>query len=290
MESARNQDLCTNVEVAFQARAALGLGITGIDTRFLVKAVALVPAGTMLGPRAHAHPAKLALALLAGHVVATTVLFNRRLALGALLGVGVEPVGRLRVVGTLLLPELDNLAEDRTVVGSVATPETHVVAAVADNSRDELVEHTGRRLRTLDGILAAGVRAPAKIWRVGDKGGIQQLVVPTGLARTGHTVKRCLFSPCRNVGRDQLVHSLLPHDAVAAALHALDSRTLALALDLACEVLLPAAAAETVSTAEGKRLLLKLGRREVVTADRTVKGLLVGTASLASGAGRKRRD
>lgn len=58
----------TYVEVPLQTCSALGLRVTGIDTGFLLKSIALIPAGAVLGPWSHTHPAELPLALLAGHV------------------------------------------------------------------------------------------------------------------------------------------------------------------------------------------------------------------------------
>ena len=48
--------------------------------------------GTMCSPIAHANPAELEFAFLAGHVVASLVLFNSGNALGASLGVCQNPI------------------------------------------------------------------------------------------------------------------------------------------------------------------------------------------------------
>lgn len=39
-----------------------------------------------------------------GHMITTTILLDRRQTLGAFLGIGTDPVGCLRVIGTLLEP------------------------------------------------------------------------------------------------------------------------------------------------------------------------------------------
>lgn len=149
--------------------------VTSIDARLFLETIALVPAGTVLRPRSHAHPAELVLALLASHMagvsldedlegpnsLAATILLNRRLAFGALLGMSVQPVCSLRVVGTLLLPQLDNLAQHWSVVGSIPATETKVVPALARDSGDQLIEHAWWSLRTLDSKFASGMWTPA---------------------------------------------------------------------------------------------------------------------------------
>ena len=68
-------------------------------------------------PRTQTHPAKLRLAalVLADHVVAATVLLDRRPTFGALLGVGRDPVGRFAVVVALFDPLLNQRTADRIV-------------------------------------------------------------------------------------------------------------------------------------------------------------------------------
>ena len=55
-------------------------------------------------------------------VLATSVLLDRRLTLCAFLGIRLEPVGSLGVIGTLLLPHLDDFAENRAMTIGVAAP------------------------------------------------------------------------------------------------------------------------------------------------------------------------
>jgi len=64
------------VQVPLQTLPALRLGIPGIQPALLLKAITVIPAGAMLAPNAHAHPAKFVSALAARHVVAATVLLN----------------------------------------------------------------------------------------------------------------------------------------------------------------------------------------------------------------------
>lgn len=187
-------------------------------------------------------------------MVAATILLNRRLALGAFFRVRVQPVGSLRVVGALLLPQLDNLAKHGAVVIVVAAAKAKVVATVAQDSWYELVEHARRCLCALAGIVAARVRAPAQVGRVGDKGNAQELVVTVG---------------CWLV--DKLVHGLLAHYTTAVALHALNSPALGFVLDLTGQVFLPASTAEAVVASKGKGSLLKIGCRVLVAADGAVK-------------------
>ena len=68
-------------------------------------------------PRTQAHPAEVmfTVLVLADHVVAATVLFNRHEALRTLLGVRRNPIGGLAVIVALLFPFLEQLALDRFV-------------------------------------------------------------------------------------------------------------------------------------------------------------------------------
>ena len=68
-------------------------------------------------PGSEAHPAKVGLArlVLADHVVTAAVLLNGGATLGALLGVGGDPVARLAVVVALLDPFLDQMTPDGVV-------------------------------------------------------------------------------------------------------------------------------------------------------------------------------
>ena len=76
------------MEVALQGGAGFALLVAGIGTARLLETVAVVPRGAVLRPGAHADPAELVLALAACHVVASSVLLDRRLALATFLGVG----------------------------------------------------------------------------------------------------------------------------------------------------------------------------------------------------------
>lgn len=60
------------------------------------------------------------LALAACHMVTAPIFLNGRVALGALLGVGGDPVSRLRVILTLLQPHLDQRTRSRLVVVQTA--------------------------------------------------------------------------------------------------------------------------------------------------------------------------
>ena len=118
------------MQVALQGGARPRLRVPRVLPALLVEPAAVVPARAVLLPQAHAHPAEFVAALAARHVVAAPVLLNGRVALGALLGVGRNPVGRLRVVGALLQPPLDERAWRRLVIGD-ATAEAEGVTAFA---------------------------------------------------------------------------------------------------------------------------------------------------------------
>lgn len=119
-------------EIALKRRSGAFLGVARRFRVVFVVAIAAVPARTVRLPHAQAHPAKLGLAglVLAHHVVAAAVLLDGELALGALLGVGRYPVGRLRVIVALFYP----LAQEVTLyrfVPVLATVEAKRVVAFA---------------------------------------------------------------------------------------------------------------------------------------------------------------
>lgn len=64
------------VQVALQRGTRFGLRTTRLRAGLLLISVAVVPAGAVLGPETHAHPAELVLALAACHMVAAAVLLN----------------------------------------------------------------------------------------------------------------------------------------------------------------------------------------------------------------------
>lgn len=72
-------------------------------------------------PVSKAHPAKVELAVVALHVVATPILFYTYVAVGTVLRMSTDVVGRLAVVGTLGQPLLDYLAIGRGMIVHAAT-------------------------------------------------------------------------------------------------------------------------------------------------------------------------
>ena len=96
-------------------------------------------------PRPETHPAEVCPTadVPADHVVAPAVLLDGSLALGALLGVGRDPVGGLRVVVALLDPPLDERAADG-VVPVLGAGEAEEVAALALDRAGLNLEEQGR--------------------------------------------------------------------------------------------------------------------------------------------------
>ena len=64
----------------------------------------------MSSPVPQAHPAEVMLAVVTLHVIATTVLLDANIALGAVLGVGRDIVRCLGVISALRQPSPDSLA------------------------------------------------------------------------------------------------------------------------------------------------------------------------------------
>ena len=152
------------VQIAIQL--PLGLGSVGHVRRIvvgikLIAAIVAAGVGSVIGPVAHADPAELVSAGLARHVVAALVLFNAGRTFGTGLGIGQDPVGRLRLVLALLIPRRQLPTPGRGV-RLIATLEAEVsVARVAlghESARGSRVQH----LLGADGnALASGSRTPA---------------------------------------------------------------------------------------------------------------------------------
>lgn len=200
--------------------------------------------------------------------LASAVLLDCGLTLGALLRVRVEPVGSFRIVRAFLLPFLDDPTKHWAMVVCVAASEAHRVPTFALNSRHKPVEHAWRRLCAFDGVFTSGMGAPAKGRRIGNEGSVQQLVIPTCQMTLIWGVL-----PCRDRRINNGIDNFLANHSVAPALHALNGRALSFALDLARDVLLPAHFAESMSTAERKRLRVEVFRRVVIATDGAVERL-----------------
>ncbi len=110
-------------------------------------------------------------ALSARHMVAATVLLNRRITLGTFLRVGRNPVGGFTVVCAFLQPPLDKFAGRWLVIVQDA-PEAESMTAPAGYRRNNLVEILLLD-GTLDSILAIGGRAPLKSLLVLDVGAVE---------------------------------------------------------------------------------------------------------------------
>lgn len=161
------------------------------------------------------------------------MLLDRALTLCALFRIRLQPIGRLGVVRTLLLPQLDDPAQYGPMIVRVPAPETHFPLALARHGRDQLIKHPRRRLRTLDNVFAVWLRAPSHGCRVGHECLVEQVGVPR-----------------RDIARNNRFDGLLSYDPGTSARHALYPCALAVAFDLACQVLRPTSTAEPVFTAE----------------------------------------
>lgn len=113
--------------------------------------------------------------------VASSVLLDRRVALGALLGVGTDPIGRLAVVRALLHPPLDDRAAARAMVGLAAPEAERVVARALDDGDDDVERARGDG--ALDRVLAVRCGAPAEVRVVVDVGAVEEGAVAVGASR-----------------------------------------------------------------------------------------------------------
>jgi hypothetical protein len=96
-------------------------------------------------------------------LLASTGLFDGRATFLTFLGIGIQPVCSFRVVGTLLLPLLDNFTENRSVGVGITASETQLALAFAFNNWDDLVQHPCRSLRAFDDIFAIPMGAPSEV-------------------------------------------------------------------------------------------------------------------------------
>lgn len=132
----------------------------------------------MHGPFAHTDPAKLILALFARHVVTSSILFNRRRALGTLFRVCGNPICSLGIVGTLLEPQFDNGAYAWLMIRIGIAAKAELVTACALHSGNDVVQGFGSDAWASDGILAVWRRAPTEGRVVIDVAPVEQFAVP----------------------------------------------------------------------------------------------------------------
>lgn len=76
------------VKIPLKGLSRAGLCISCVRGTLFFKSVAVVPASSMFGPGAETHPAEFMLAFSTCHVVAASVLFDRRMTFGAFFSVG----------------------------------------------------------------------------------------------------------------------------------------------------------------------------------------------------------
>lgn len=143
-------------QISLQCRSRFLLRVPRRLCLVLIIPIAVIPRTPVGLPWSQAHPAevRLAVLVLADHVVAAAVLLDGDVAARALFRVGRDPVARLRVVVALLDPLFNQLTLDR-VVPVLATTEAERVAALARHPVRLNVLH-------LDGIVAVRRRTPSK--------------------------------------------------------------------------------------------------------------------------------
>ena len=174
------------------------------------------------------------LALPTSHVVAPSILLDCRNALGAFLRVGRDPVGSLRVIGTLLEPLLYEFARSWLMI-CLAASEAEPMLAVTRNRGHNLIQILLLDA-AFDSIDAVGSRAPLQLVFVFDVGSGEKLVVPI-----------------LKVNRYQKIQRLGIHDSFASILWALNSGCLAFLFDLLSQVLPVAVCTISMAALHGKR-------------------------------------
>lgn len=163
------------VEVSLQGLSAPSLSIPSIGTTLLFKSIAVIPAGPMLRPDTHTHPAEFVTAFSARHVIAATVLLDGGVAARAFFCMRRNPVGSLRVILALLDPLLHQCTRCWLMVVQ-GTAKTEGMITPTMNGRNNLVELT-LLYATFNGIDTVWCRAPLQAVLVVYIGSAQQFFV-----------------------------------------------------------------------------------------------------------------
>jgi len=146
------------MEISFQRSSRLGLSVLAFAA-LVIKPITIIPACTVLRPRPHTNPAKLVSTFLAGHMIATAILFDGRMALAAFLSIGGNPISRLGIVFAFLQPELYNWTATGLMIWSAAAKTEEVTAFTVDGGNDGIEGFCGDC--AMDGIFAIGGWAPS---------------------------------------------------------------------------------------------------------------------------------
>jgi len=221
------------VEVSLERSAALRLSVSGIDAVLLVKSIARIPSSAVLSPGSHANPAEFVLAFLACHMVASSVLLNRTLALATLLRVALDPIRSLAVVLALLKPHLCDAAHHRAVISVDVTAEAELVSIRGTTGHDR--DHCCQRQlvgcsRTGDCIGARRIRTELEVAIAGD-------IVANN--------KFLVASPCSGIVGQSFAHEVIRCNNRTVLCHASDP-VLGLRSYLAFDVRLPAVRTEVM--------------------------------------------
>lgn len=120
------------MQILLQCFAGLSVGRLIGNVWILFVARTLVVLGAVRLPVAHAHPAKVVLAVEALHVIAAAVLLNADVALRTVFSVRTDVVGRFAVVRALGQPALDHLTVGRRMVVGAALEAERGIARSAD--------------------------------------------------------------------------------------------------------------------------------------------------------------
>lgn len=184
-------------------------------------------------PRAETDPAEIVLAILilADHVIAATILLDGDTASGTLFGICRNPVGRLRIIVTLLNPFLQPATLDR-IVPILAAGKTEYMIAFAVNATWFRIVHLNR-IGAIDG------RTPAQQLITFDETIGDQLLIFDFDSRIGN----------------QLGNGHIVNQYITAMRRARNLLAETLCNDFRCQILAPTAQTETMTTLQsGHRL------------------------------------
>jgi len=135
----------------------------------------------MFRPGTHADPTELVFTLLAGHMIATTILLDRTLTLATLLRVTLDPIRRLTIIPALLKPQLRDRADNGFVIVLDWTSKTELMllrkTAINDGNNGSQSELGGRRW-TRYGLGALGVWTEFKFAVARNEIARQEFIIP----------------------------------------------------------------------------------------------------------------
>ena len=159
------------MEISFKGCTTPSLLISCIGGGPLFISITIVPLRPMFTPRPHTNPAEFVGTFPTGHMVATTVLFDRGVTSGTFLGVCWYPIRCFGIIFAFLEPLLDERTCAGLMIGQ-GTAEAETMATATTHGRYNMIELGGRDM-TFDGIFTVWGGTPFEVIIIVDISPIQ---------------------------------------------------------------------------------------------------------------------